>query len=325
MARDRRGRHTAAMQTEPIHPAVRVGHVHLRVADLDRAIAFYRDALGFGVSADARAIGLRHAFLAAGDYHHHIGLNTFESAGAAPPPPGHTGLYHVAFLYPDRRELGRAVRRLLDHGHRGRPRHRPRRHGLGLPRRPGRQRRRALLRPPARRVVRRRRAGPCSRTSASTPRELLDRRSGLARLVPAPSSPEGVPMSCPHRRLRSALASCPGRRAARARPRPAAAPTATATQPAASGSSCTATTPSTDGPCGPGGCPLALDRRRFRGTRRHRRLQRRPQARGRRGVPERRGRRLRARSAAASCSAPARRTGSCSPSTATPARTAPDP
>jgi catechol 2,3-dioxygenase len=100
-----------------IHPAVRVGHVHLRVADLDRSIAFYRDALGFGVVADGRTAGLQAAFLAAGDYHHHIGLNTWESAGASPPPPGHTGLYHVAFLYPDRRELGRAVRRLLDCGH----------------------------------------------------------------------------------------------------------------------------------------------------------------------------------------------------------------
>jgi catechol 2,3-dioxygenase len=104
------------MHTDTIHPAVRVGHVHLRVADLDRALAFYRDALGFGVSADAREHGLDMVLVAAGDYHHHIGLNTWDSAGG-PPPPGHTGLYHVAFLYPDRRELGRAVRRLLDHGH----------------------------------------------------------------------------------------------------------------------------------------------------------------------------------------------------------------
>ena len=103
------------MQSEPIHPAVRVGHVHLRVADLDRSLAFYRDALGFSVTADAREAGLPMAFLAAGDYHHHIGLNTFESDGGTP-PPGHSGLYHVAFLYPDRRELARAVRRLLDHG-----------------------------------------------------------------------------------------------------------------------------------------------------------------------------------------------------------------
>jgi catechol 2,3-dioxygenase len=105
------------MQNEPIHPAVRVGHVHFRVADLDRAIAFYRDTLGFGVTADGRAIGLEAAFLAAGDYHHHVGLSAWDSAGASPPPAGHTGLYHVAFLYPDRDELRRAVARLLAAGH----------------------------------------------------------------------------------------------------------------------------------------------------------------------------------------------------------------
>ena len=104
------------MNAPAIHPAVRVGHVHLRVADLDRALAFYRDGLGFGVTADGREAGLPAVFLAAGDYHHHIALNTWESAGATPPPPGHTGLYHVAFVYPDRRELGRAVQRLIDHG-----------------------------------------------------------------------------------------------------------------------------------------------------------------------------------------------------------------
>src|ERR671915_1224007 len=100
------GRTLRSMQNEAIHPAVRVGHVHLRVADLDRALAFYRDALGFGVTADAREIGLGMVLLAAGDYHHHIGLNTFESAGGTPPPAGTNRLYHVAFLYPDRRELG---------------------------------------------------------------------------------------------------------------------------------------------------------------------------------------------------------------------------
>jgi catechol 2,3-dioxygenase len=100
---------------DTIHPDVRVGHVHLQVADLDRAIGFYRDVLGFGVTADGRAVGVDGAFLAAGAYHHHVGLNTFESAGGTPPPAGHTGLYHVAFLYPDGRELGRAVRRALDH------------------------------------------------------------------------------------------------------------------------------------------------------------------------------------------------------------------
>src|SRR5215218_3178691 len=103
------------MHSEAIHPAVRVGHVHLRVADLDRALAFYRDALGFGVTADGRERGLGMVLLAAGDYHHHIGLNTFESVGATPPPAGHTGLYPVAFLYPDRRELAAAVQRLIEH------------------------------------------------------------------------------------------------------------------------------------------------------------------------------------------------------------------
>jgi catechol 2,3-dioxygenase len=105
-----------AMQTEAIHPAVRIGHVHLKVADLDRSLSFYRDALGLGVTADARELGIDAVFLACGDYHHHIGINTFESAGGTAPPPGHTGLYHVALVYPDRHELGRAVQRLLDHG-----------------------------------------------------------------------------------------------------------------------------------------------------------------------------------------------------------------
>src|SRR3954466_10599800 len=102
MAPRRRRGTLPAMQTEPIHPAVRVGHVHLRVADLDRAIAFYRDGLGFRVSADARGIGLDMALLAARDFHHHIGLNALDSAGGEPPDPRHAGLYHVAFLYPDR-------------------------------------------------------------------------------------------------------------------------------------------------------------------------------------------------------------------------------
>src|SRR5215208_8023663 len=105
-----------SMHSEAIHPAVRVGHVHLRVADLDRALAFYRDALGFGVTADGREFGLAAAFLSAGGYHHHIGLNTWESRGGTPAPPGHTGLYHVAILYPDRRELARALQRLIAHG-----------------------------------------------------------------------------------------------------------------------------------------------------------------------------------------------------------------
>ena len=94
-------------------PETRVGHVHLRVADLDRAIAFYRDVLGFGLKA---RMGSAAAFLAAGDYHHHVGLNTWESAGGTPPPPGHTGLYHSAFLYPDRKSLAQALKRALAAG-----------------------------------------------------------------------------------------------------------------------------------------------------------------------------------------------------------------
>jgi len=99
-----------------IHPAVRVGHVHLRVADLDRSVAFYRDGLGLVVTVDGRPSGIDAVFLAAGDYHHHVALNTWESAGGSPPPTGHTGLHHVAFLYPDRHELARAIQRLIDHG-----------------------------------------------------------------------------------------------------------------------------------------------------------------------------------------------------------------
>jgi catechol 2,3-dioxygenase len=104
------------MTNEPLHPAVRVGHVHLRVVDIDRSLAFYRDALGFGVVADGREAGLPAVFLAAGDYHHHIGLNTFDGTGAPPPDPERAGLFHVAFVYPDRRELAKAIQRLLDHG-----------------------------------------------------------------------------------------------------------------------------------------------------------------------------------------------------------------
>ena len=96
-----------------INPAVRVGHVHLKVADLDRAIAFYSGVLGFRIT---QKYGTQAAFLAAGNYHHHSGLNTWESRGAPPPPPGHTGLYHSAFLYPDRASLGDALRRVLNAG-----------------------------------------------------------------------------------------------------------------------------------------------------------------------------------------------------------------
>ncbi|NBC17376.1 MAG: glyoxalase [Bacteroidetes bacterium] len=97
----------------PIHPEVTVGHVHLKVADLDRALGFYRDVLGFEVT---QRMGTSAAFLSAGGYHHHVGLNTWESKGGAPPPPGSTGLYHVAFRYPTRRALAEALHRVLEAG-----------------------------------------------------------------------------------------------------------------------------------------------------------------------------------------------------------------
>jgi catechol 2,3-dioxygenase len=97
----------------PIHPAVRIGHVHLKVADLERALEFYRDVLGFAVT---QRMGRQAAFLSAGEYHHHVGLNTWESAGGRPPAPGTTGLYHLAILYPTRAELGDALRRVVKAG-----------------------------------------------------------------------------------------------------------------------------------------------------------------------------------------------------------------
>ncbi|HEX9655954.1 MAG TPA: VOC family protein [Bacteroidota bacterium] len=93
----------------PIDKRVGIGHVHLKVADLGRAIAFYHGILGFAIT---QRMGNSAAFLSAGGYHHHIGLNTWESLGGSPPPPGSTGLYHVAIRYPDRRTLGDALRRL---------------------------------------------------------------------------------------------------------------------------------------------------------------------------------------------------------------------
>ena len=92
-----------------IHPKTRIGHVHLKVADLERALAFYHGVLGFELT---QRFGNQAAFLSAGGYHHHIGLNTWESEGGQPPPPGTTGLYHVAILYPDRKALADALRRL---------------------------------------------------------------------------------------------------------------------------------------------------------------------------------------------------------------------
>ncbi len=98
---------------DPVDPQIRIGHVHLKVANLERAMGFYRDILGFEVT---QRIGDSAAFLSAGGYHHHIGLNTWESEGGAPPPPGATGLYHLAILYPTRAALADALNRLIAAG-----------------------------------------------------------------------------------------------------------------------------------------------------------------------------------------------------------------
>ncbi len=97
----------------PIDAGVRIGHAHLKVADLDRALAFYCGVLGFELT---QRYGREAAFLSAGGYHHHIGLNTWQSKGGQPPPPGTTGLFHVAILYPSRAALGDALRRLVEAG-----------------------------------------------------------------------------------------------------------------------------------------------------------------------------------------------------------------
>ena len=97
----------------PINVGARIGHVHLKVADLDRALGFYVGVLGFDVMA---RYGSQAAFLSAGGYHHHLGLNTWESKGGSPPPPGSTGLYHTAILYPTRAALADALRRVLAAG-----------------------------------------------------------------------------------------------------------------------------------------------------------------------------------------------------------------
>jgi catechol 2,3-dioxygenase len=93
-----------------IDPRVDIGHVHLKVADIDRSLGFYRDILGFD---EMQRMGDEAAFLSAGGYHHHLGLNTWQSRGGSPPPTGTTGLFHVAIRYPDRRTLGDALRRLV--------------------------------------------------------------------------------------------------------------------------------------------------------------------------------------------------------------------
>jgi len=101
------------MSNPSIDPRVRIGHVHLKVADLERALHFYREVLGFELQ---QRFGTQAAFVSAGGYHHHIGLNTWESQGGSPPPPGTTGLYHVAILYPTRTALADALRRVLAAG-----------------------------------------------------------------------------------------------------------------------------------------------------------------------------------------------------------------
>jgi catechol 2,3-dioxygenase len=97
--------------SEPIDPRVDIGHVHLKVSDIDRSLGFYRDILGFDVT---QRLGDEAAFISAGGYHHHLGLNTWESRGGSPPPPGTTGLFHVAIRYPGRAQLGDALRRLIE-------------------------------------------------------------------------------------------------------------------------------------------------------------------------------------------------------------------
>jgi catechol 2,3-dioxygenase len=94
-----------------IDARVDIGHVHLKVSDIDRALEFYRDVLGFDVM---QRLGDQAAFISAGGYHHHLGLNTWESRGGSPPPRGTTGLYHVAIRYPDRAQLADALRRLVE-------------------------------------------------------------------------------------------------------------------------------------------------------------------------------------------------------------------
>lgn len=93
------------------HPKTKIGHIHLTVSNLERAIKFYRDILGFQIT---QYYGDQAVFLSAGGYHHHIGLNTWAGENAAPPPSGHTGLYHFAILYPSRKELAKVVKRLFE-------------------------------------------------------------------------------------------------------------------------------------------------------------------------------------------------------------------
>ena len=140
-----------------IDPGVTIGHVHLKVADIDRSLDFYCGVLGFELQT---RMGDQAAFISAGGYHHHIGLNTWESKGGPPPPPGTTGLYHVAIRYPSRAALGDALRRL---GQAGIPLDGASDHGVSEAlylRDPDRQRRRALLGPAAGRMAARRERRP---------------------------------------------------------------------------------------------------------------------------------------------------------------------
>lgn len=104
---------TSDATSRPLDPLVRIGHVHLKVADLERALRFYCGVLGFEIT---QRYGTQAAFVSAGGYHHHLGLNTWESLGGTSPPPGTTGLYHTAILYPTRRALADALRRVLEAG-----------------------------------------------------------------------------------------------------------------------------------------------------------------------------------------------------------------
>ena len=104
---------SSSVSTTPVDPGVDIGHVHLKVSDLDRALGFWRDVLGFEEQA---RYGDQAVFISAGGYHHHIGLNTWESEGGSPPPAGTTGLYHVAIRYPTREALAGALRRVLAAG-----------------------------------------------------------------------------------------------------------------------------------------------------------------------------------------------------------------
>ena len=101
------------MTSASLPASTRIGHIHLKVADLDRALQFYHGILGFDIQ---QRYGDQAVFLGAGGYHHHIALNTWESLGGNPPPPGHTGLYHTAILFPDRASLGAAVKRVMAAG-----------------------------------------------------------------------------------------------------------------------------------------------------------------------------------------------------------------